>query len=130
AERKSLLAASAAVIAFTLFLTWPQCLYLGTEVSPHNDPYFSMWRLAWIAHALRVDPHHLYDANIYYPESKALAYSDATILEAALAAPFLWAGASAVLVYNVLLLVGIAGSGLAMFVLVRHLTQDNGAALV
>ena len=59
------LAAAAVVAALTFFLTWPQGLYLGTKVAAHNDPYFSTWRLAWIAHALRVDPHHLYDTNIF-----------------------------------------------------------------
>ena len=28
---------------------------------------FSMWRLAWIAHALATDPRHLFDANIFHP---------------------------------------------------------------
>lgn len=130
AARHPLLAAWAAIVLLTVFLTWPQVLHLGTKVNPHSDPYFSMWRLAWIAHALRVDPQHLFDANIFHPEPRALAYSDATIMEGAIAAPFLWAGVPPVLVYNALLLGGIAASGVAMFVLVRYLTHNVGAALV
>lgn len=129
-SRSPLVAATAAAVAFTLFLTWPQCLYLGTRIASHNDPYFSMWRLAWIAHALGTDPHHLYDANIFYPEPRTLAYSDATLLQGALATPLLWAGWRLVGVYNVLLLGGIAASGVGMFVLVRYLTGNVGAALV
>src|ERR1700688_1578887 len=106
-SRSPLVAATAAAVALTLFLTWPQCLYLGTRIATHNDPYLSMWRLAWIAHALGTDPRHLYDANIFYPEPRTLAYSDATLLEGIVAAPFLWAGAPLVLVYNLLLLGGI-----------------------
>ena len=34
-------------------------------------PHFSTWRLAWIAHALRTDPRHLFDANIFWPERLA-----------------------------------------------------------
>jgi len=89
-----------------------------------------MWRLAWIAHALRTNPRHLFDANIFYPEVRTLAYSDATLLEGAIAAPLLWAGVGPVLVYNLLLLGGFAGSGLGMFVLARYLTRSTGAALV
>ena len=129
-SRYPLLAASALALALALFLTWPQALQMGSAVAMHNDAYFSMWRLGWIAHALRTHPAHFYDANIYYPETGTLAYSDAILLEGALGAPLLWAGLSPVLVYNVLLLTGTAGSGLAMFVLVRYLTGNVGSALV
>ena len=124
------LAAAAVVVALTLYLTWPQAINLSTRIIPHNDAYFSMWRLGWIAHALRVDPAHLFDANIFYPERRTLAYSDAMLLEGIVAAPLLWSGLSPVLVYNIMLLGGIALSGVAMFVLARHLTGDTGAALV
>ena len=130
APRLPLLTAAVAVVAFTLFLTWPQALHMPTGIASHDDAYFSMWRLDWIAHALRVDPAHLYDANIYYPERRTLAYSDAMLLEGVVAAPLLWSGLSPVLVYNLMLLGGIALSGLAMFVLARHLTGYIGPALV
>jgi hypothetical protein len=129
-SRHPLLVAAATVIVLTIFLTWPQALHLGGKVAEHNDPLFSAWRLSWIAHALKTDPRRLFDANIYFPERQALAYSDATMLEGALAAPFLWAGSSPILVYNLLLLTGIAASGLAMFVRARRLTGNSNAAIV
>src|SRR5262245_4700193 len=52
------------------------------------------------------------------------------LFESLLAAPWLWAQVNLVLVYNVLLLAGIVSSGVGMFVLVRHLTNDPDAALV
>ncbi len=36
----------------TILMTWPQALVLRTEVGAHFDSYFSMWRLAWIAHVM------------------------------------------------------------------------------
>jgi hypothetical protein len=128
-SRHPLQAASALVLALTIFLTWPQAVHLGDEVASHNDPYLSMWRLGWFGHAARVAPTTLYDANIFYPDRLTLAYTDATLLEGALAAPLLWAGLSPVLVYNILLLGGIALSGLGMFILARHLTGSTGSAL-
>ena len=129
-SRHPLVTASAVIVVLTAFLTWPQCLYLRSKLASHDDPYFSTWRIAWIAHALRTDPRHLYDANMFYPEPRTLAYSDATLLEGVVAAPFIWAGLPPLLVYNVLLLGGIAASGIGMFVLVRHLTGNPSAALV
>jgi hypothetical protein len=121
---------TAIFIALTCFLTWPQCLHLVTHVASHDDGLFSPWRLAWIAHALQTDPARLYDANIFFPDRGTLANSDAVILQGALASPLLWAGASPIGVYNVLLLLGFVTSGLAMLVLARHLIGDDVAALV
>src|SRR3954447_20144398 len=118
------------VAALTVVVTWPQAGWLQTRVADHRDPLFSAWRLAWIAHALRTPAAHLYDGNIFFPARGTLTYSDATLLQGMLAAPFLWAGLSPVLVYNLVLLTGIASAGLGMFVLVRHLTSDSCAALV
>jgi hypothetical protein len=127
---KPLLGAAALLVGLTVFLTWPQALYLGSRVAEHDDPFLSMWRLAWIAHALGGDVRHLFDGNIFHPHPRTLAFSDATLLEGLLAAPWLWAGANPVLVYNLLLLIGIVTSGVGMFVLVRSLTGNGRAALV
>ena len=127
--RRPYLLPSALLLALTILFTWPQARYLGSRFAWHNDPQFSIWRLAWIAHALGNDPRHLFDANIFHPNPRTLAYSDATLLEGLVAAPLLWAGIPTVAVYNLLLLGGIFASGLGMFVLARHLTGSAGAAL-
>ena len=128
--RHPLSSALALLVALTVLLTWPQALHLGTKVAAHDDPLFSIWRLAWVEHALSAAPRTLFDANIFHPHLRTLAYSDAMLLEAMLAAPWLWADVNPVLVYNVLLLAGMVLSGLGMFVLARHLTGDLDAALV
>ena len=130
ALRHPVLGALAFFILLALVGTWPQGRYLTSKVAQHSDSYFSMWRLGWVAHALRTDPRRVFDANIFYPEVRTLTYSDATLLEGTIAAPLLWAGVAPVLVYNILLLSGFAVSGLGMFVLARYLTGSFGAALV
>lgn len=129
-RRSELAGAAVFVTALTLFVTWPQAQLLSTHLAAHHDPLLSIWRLSWIAHALRTAPLHLFDANIFYPSTLTLAFSDATLLQGLLATPLLWAGVPPVLVYNLLLLAGIAGSGVAMFVLARHLTGSPAASLV
>jgi hypothetical protein len=113
-----------------VFVTWPQALHMGSSIFRHHDPYFSIWRISWIARALITQPLHLFDANIFYPAKGTLAFSDATLLEGLLATPFLWMHVSPVLVYNVLFFAGFVGSGVAMYVLARHLTGATGPALV
>ena len=62
--------------------------------------------------------------------SNTLAFSDATMLQGLLGAPLFWIGAPPVLIYNLLLLAGFAGSGLATYLLARHVTGSMGASLV
>jgi hypothetical protein len=101
-----------------------------THVPDLGDPLFSMWRLAWVAHQLPLDPRHLFDANIFHPAARTLAYSDAMLLPAFMAAPALWLGAAVAPVYTSLLLFSYVAAGVGMFVLVRAVTRQAGAAYI
>ena len=113
----------------TVALTWPQAALLATAVPSFDDSLLSIWRITWIAHAIGSGL-PVADANIFYPESRTLAYTDAVLLQGMLATPFLLAGASPVLVYNLLILGSIALSGAAMYLLARHLTGSWPASFV
>lgn len=107
-----------------------QQLRAYTSVPDLGDPLFSMWRVAWVAHQLPIDPRHLFDANIFHPAVRTLAYSDAMLAPAALGAPALWVGIPLAVVYTSLLLLSYVGAGMSMFVLTRNVTGHTGAALV
>jgi hypothetical protein len=116
--------------AATAVMTYPQIERLGTTVSfDRGDPLFSTWRLSWVAHQLPRDPLRLFDANIFHPEPRTLAFSDSMLVPALMAAPLLWIGLPQLLVYNVIFLSAFALSGVTMFLLVRSLTRHVGAAL-
>lgn len=107
-----------------------QQLLAITSVPDLGDPLFSMWRLSWVAHQLPRDPWHLFDANIYYPATRTLAYSDAMLVPGLIAAPALWLGVPVLIVYTTLILATFVAAGLAMFALAHAMTQHVGAALV
>jgi hypothetical protein len=117
-------------VALTVLVTYPQVRGFTTSVPYHSDPYFSMWRLGWVAHALRTNPSGLFDANIFYPEHNTLAYSDAMLLPGLALAPLFWAGIHPVIIYNSALVMALALSGHAAFLLARRLTGNVGAAMV
>ena len=117
-------------LAFTALVTYPQVRGLGTSVPYHSDPYFSMWRLAWVAHALQTDPRALFEANIFYPAHDTLGYSDAMLLPGAALAPLFWAGGNPVLIYNLALFAAFALSGYAAFLLARMLTGSVTGSIV
>lgn len=116
-------------IAMTVAMTWPQAAHLATHVPPFDDSLLNIWRISWIAHALST-PATLVDTNIFHPELRTLAYTDAVLLQGVLGAPFILGGASAVTVYNVIVLLSIALSGAAMCLLVQRLTGRLSAGLI
>ena len=117
-------------VAMALINTYPLILHPGSTIGEHGDAYFSVWRLAWVAHQLRADPWHLFDANIYYPHHDTLAYSDAMILPGVALAPLHWMGLDALVIYNLTLIAAFAASGVCAYVLVRELTGSTAAGVL
>ena len=125
--------ATAIVLAFavlTIAMTWPLLSLSSNSVPDMDDAYFSVWRLAWVAHQLPRDPAHLFDANIFHPTTGTLAFSDAMLLVSALGAPAIWLGVNAPLVHNVLIGAALISSMWFAFLLVRDLTRSAGAAWI
>lgn len=124
----------ALVVAFFTTLaivnSYPLAFKPGSTIGSHFDPFFSVWRLTWIAHQLRTDPRHLFDGNIFYPERGTLAYSDAMLLPAVAVAPLNWAGVDPIVVYNFTLLGAFVLSALAAHLLVERLTGSTPAGLL
>jgi hypothetical protein len=116
--------------ALTVLMTWPQVIHLTSHATPHQDVYFNLWRLRWFAHALATSPTRLFDANIFFPEKRTLALSDAMFVEGLLTAPLTWLGLPPLLVHNLALLGAITLSGAAIFALVKYLTGSRGAGLI
>src|SRR5262245_9983038 len=103
--------------------TWPLASAPGVLSRNDNpDTVLHEWILAWIAHQGPRDPLHLFDANIFYPERHTLAYSDHLIVQGAMAAPLIWAGASPVVAYNIVLLTGFALTGWTASLVMRRWT--------
>jgi hypothetical protein len=124
---------SAIFITFVLLAvlqTWPLASDLAHLSRNDNaDAVLNEWIVAWVGHQAPRQPLKLFDANIFYPEPRTLAYSEYLIVPAVLAAPLQAAGASPVLVYNVLLLAGFTLTGWAGWALVYRWTGDSWAGL-
>ena len=96
----------------------------------NHDAELNTWIIAWVAHALPRQPLQLFEAPILYPEHHSLAFSEHMFVPALMGAPLLWAGASPVLVYNLLIIAGLALSGWSMYLLMRRWTGSESAAIV
>jgi hypothetical protein len=96
-----------------------------------NDGLFSIWNIAWIDHALLTAPSRLLDANIFYPHTGTLAYSELNLVAGILGLP--WYAAthhSALAALNGAVGVALWLAFLAMWALVRRLSGSDAAGLV
>ncbi len=130
-DRRLAAVALAACLALAVLHTWPLAL-APHRLSRHDnaDTMLNEWIVAWVAHQGPRDPVALFDANIFHPERRTLAFSEHLVVPAALAAPLLWAGASPVLAYNLLVMAGLALSAWAMWWVVARWTGSQVAGAV
>jgi hypothetical protein len=122
---------AALFVALTLVATYPIVKAPASYAYfDHSDAQLNMWIMAWDAHALRTDPLHLFNANIFYPRRDTLAYSETLLGYLPLFGPILWLRGSPALAFNVVLLFSFAASGFGMYLLARHLTGRDWPAVV
>jgi hypothetical protein len=122
-----------ALAAFTLLsiiATWPMFPQLGGYVIDKGDPLYSVWAMAWQAHALATDPLGLFDTNIMYPFTGTLTFDELSFSQAVMAAPFYWLTGNPVLSHNLVLFASFVLSGYGVWLLVRELTGSAWAGLV
>lgn len=131
--RSQLLPHLAALAAFTVVsvvATWPITPQLGGYVIDKGDPLYSVWGMAWQAHALSTNPLGLFDTNIMYPFKGTLAFDELSFAEAVFSAPLYWITGNPVLSHNAQLLATFILSGYGAWLLVRHLTGSGWAGLI
>jgi len=123
--------AAALYLLLTVVLTYPLSIGPGSTVLAHYpDDELLMWVLAWDAHAFVHQPLSLFDANIFYPQRRTLAYSENLIGNALFAAPVLWWTGNPVLALNLVALLACALCGLGAYVLGVRLGLSVSSALV
>jgi hypothetical protein len=120
-----------AFAALTLLLTYPLSTNPGGRVlAIAADTDLFIWSLAWDAHALVTQPLALFDANIYYPQARTLAYSENLLGGALFSAPVWWLTGNPVLAMNVAALASCVLCGAGAWLLARRLGLGPSAAFL
>lgn len=124
----SVLAVLSAAVA--IVCTWPLTPDLRSRIpSDLIDPPYKAWEVGWIGHAVREQPLRLYDANAFWPRERTLAFSDAMVGTAPLAA--MANGFRATLAaYNLLFLLSFALAFAGAYLLSREFALGPSAAAV
>ena len=91
---KAVWGVAAILAALTLVMTWPVGLRLSSSLpGEYRDPLHAMWAMGWVAHAITGGLEHpstlagFWDANIFFPEPRTLAFSEPFIGQAVIALP-------------------------------------------
>jgi hypothetical protein len=119
--------------ALAILMTWPLATglgHLGRTLGTDADGQYSIWNVSWVARTLVADPVALFDANIFYPHRRTLAYSEANLVAGALGVPVYRLTRNPFLTLNVVLLFAFASAYVAAYLFLRHLTGDRRAAAV
>jgi hypothetical protein len=118
-------------LAVAGFKTWPLLTHLDTHIaSDPLDPLLCAWILAWDVHALTTDPMHLFDANIFYPVKRSLAFSEHLLGVLPIFAPVFLLTGNPILGYNLVFFLSFVLSGVAMFALSFYWTRELWPSLV
>ncbi len=130
ASRRDWTVAVLTVLVTGVVSTWP----LATSpwlVPQHQDPLFSSWRLyQWARNLADTGAGGLFSGNIFHPTPDVLLYSDAIMLPALVAAPFVLAGVPVTLVYSALFWLSVLTAGLAMYACARRVSASHWGGLV
>jgi hypothetical protein len=123
----------AALVAFGLVLLMTQpTLTRLTSVGrlDTNDGRYSIWNIAWIGHALLNEPSRLLDANIFFPHTGTLAYSELNLVAGLFGLPWYAATGDPLAALNGSIAVGLWLAFMLMWQLVRRLTGSDAGGLV
>lgn len=117
-------------LALAVFFTWPAALHPSSTIPGDlGDPLYQAWQLSYGGHALLHHPLHVWDANILYPLTNTLAFSDSLLGYAPLDLVGRGVGA-AVVRYNVAYLIAYTLAFAGPYLLARQLGCRRWSSVV
>ena len=123
--------ALAGAVLLTVLHTWPLATNpAGLSRLDNADTALTTWIVSWVAHALPRAPLSVFDAPMFHPERRTLAYSEPLLVPGVMAIPLRAARLDAATTYNLLVMAGFALSAWAMWRLVTAWTGDPVAGAV
>lgn len=120
--------AAALYLALAVLLLAPLSLHPASRAPDDGDALYSVWITAWSAHHLSLGYPGLLEANAFYPHPSGLVYSEPLLAQALLGWPLFQLFSDALVASNLLLVLILALSALAMHLLLREFSGSDAAA--
>jgi len=129
-SKKKTPAALALFMVLTLLMTYPLVFHPGTGLRGLGDPLLNTWIMNRnIDKIAGADFRDYFNANIYYPHKRTLAYSEHLLPQSLAALPVKLLSGNPILAYNLVFLLAILTSGLGMYWLAFELTRNAASAI-
>lgn len=113
------------------WMTFPLGLQWGSVINDVEDGLLNTWILAWdVEQILRGNIQHFFDANIFFPHKKVLAYSEHLFSLSLFAMPVILFSGNPLLAYNVVLFSTFVLCGFCLYLLAFRLTRNHSAAFI
>lgn len=124
-NRKANLISLILFLVLTLLMTYPLIFNMDSCIRDPGDPLLSSWIMAWNIHKITsLDIKNIFNANIFYPHKRTIAYSEFLLTQSLVALPVLLASKNPILAQNFVILFSFLTSGLGMYFLARYLTKN------
>ncbi|MCJ7611383.1 MAG: hypothetical protein MUP19_03895, partial [Candidatus Aminicenantes bacterium] len=122
--------AALAVFAVSGFLQiYPLGLHPARGLNDTQDCLLNAWILDWGHQQLLKNPLQFFQANAFYPNANTLSYSEHLLPLTVLSLPVSLVTSNPILAYNFVFFLCCLLNAYAMFLLVRHLTDDALAGI-
>ena len=121
------------IVFLALACVFTRPLIAKGDHATYKDPYdptFGAWTLAWDIKTLQSNPFDLFNANIYFPNTSTLAYSDVQLTTAVMAMPVLAVTGNPIQTANLMLIFNFFLAALGAYLLTNHLTNSRAAAFI
>jgi hypothetical protein len=127
--RRESAAALLVAAALAVLMTWPVAGRFGSAGRVDSgDGRYSIWNIAWVAHALSTQPSRVFDANIFDPSPHTLAYSESNLVAGVIGLPVWALTGNPYATSNFVTLVAFTLAAFFAYALVRHLRGSRTGA--
>ncbi|MBI3120475.1 MAG: hypothetical protein HYZ08_02545 [Candidatus Kerfeldbacteria bacterium] len=120
---------TASYVAVTLSFFWFLLPVIGSATFD-RDNLLVNWMLAWDMHAITHFPLKLLDANIFFPHSHTLLYSELLLSQSILALPIYLVSKNSLLAYNIWILLSYILAALGAYLLAYYYTKHSYASWI
>jgi len=110
--------------AASVFVCLPYFKDFSRLILP-GDSFFSAWTIGWNLHALATNPANFWNANIFFPTQKTLAFSDGLFVQTAMALPLFALTKSLIFSSNILILTSYFLAAWSAYLLAFYHTRKH-----
>ncbi len=107
----------------------PLSFHPSNRLNAMMDGFLNTWIITWVQSHFFSDPVNLFNADVFYPHSNTLSFSEHLFPQAIISLPLYVIFNNPILTYNFLLLLSYILIAYCMFLFIRYLTQSDIAGI-